>query len=210
MMSFKKVLRGLAIMAAPAAAIALTATPAQATLPTVVFTCDAGLTSPDAAACAGYYTGNLLNGSAADIQNQKDALALLGFTWGGDWTALESSTSPDLVLTKEDVGGGLSGPNKDQLNFGTTLSGLTIIGAHFGNVYGDAGNVSVFWLFNLLTPTDHITLDHKEGWSNAALYTTGQRAVPEPATWAMMLFGMGAAGVAMRRGRKARPMAQIA
>lgn len=35
-------------------------------------------------------------------------------------------------------------------------------------------------------------------------------AVPEPSTWAMMLFGFGAAGVAMRKTRKARPMAQVA
>src|SRR3954454_4058756 len=113
MMSLKKALRGLAMIAAPAAAVALSATPAQAVLPTVVFTCDAGLTSPDAAACAGYYSGNLLNGSPTDIQNQKDALALLGFTWGGNWSAMELSTSPDYVITKDDPGGGLSGPNKD-------------------------------------------------------------------------------------------------
>lgn len=33
-------------------------------------------------------------------------------------------------------------------------------------------------------------------------------AVPEPATWIMMLIGIGAAGVAMRRGRIARPQPQ--
>ena len=80
-----------------------------------------------------------------------------------------------------------------------------IIGAHFGNVAGPAGNVSVFWLFNLTTPTNFITLDDTQGFSNAALYTTGSppvRELPEPSTWAMMLFGFGAAGVAMRRSRR--------
>ena len=32
--------------------------------------------------------------------------------------------------------------------------------------------------------------------------TFGDAAVPEPSTWAMMLLGFGAAGIAMRRGRK--------
>ena len=34
--------------------------------------------------------------------------------------------------------------------------------------------------------------------------------VPEPATWAMMLFGFGAAGIAMRRSRRKAPLAQVA
>jgi hypothetical protein len=198
MKMIKNIVRAGVMIALPAAALAVT-TPAQATLPTITFTCDKTLTTPDATNCAGYYSGNLLNGSSGDVQNQQDALALLGFTWDGNWNALQNSTNPDLVL----VNGidGLSGPNHDQLNFGTILSGLTIIGAHFGNVYGDAGNVSVFWLFDLVTPTDHITLDHPDGWSNAALYTTGTPPVPEPATWAMMMLGFAGIGLGMRRRR---------
>lgn len=34
---------------------------------------------------------------------------------------------------------------------------------------------------------------------------TGSGAVPEPATWAMMLLGFGAIGMAVRRGRKQKP-----
>jgi hypothetical protein len=167
---------------------------------TVVSACDLSLPTPDAIACAGYYSGNLLNGSAEDIANQQAAIDSLpgDFQFDGDWGALADNTI--FTLT-----------NGNQLNFGETMFGLTIIGAHFGNVAGDAGNVSVFWLFDFGTEgADFVTLDDPTGWSNATLYTTGS-GVPEPATWAMMLLGFGAAGTAMRRSRRrTTAIAQIA
>jgi len=215
MNGINKILRALAIAAIPAA-LAFTAAPALASPPppdgTNIGGCDPALVTPDAVACAGYYTGNILNGSSTDILNQQNAIASLPgtFTWDGNWTALENSTSPDLVLVQGVDG--LSGPNSNQLNFGETLFGQVIIGAHFGNVAGPAGNVSVFWLFNLTSPTNFITLDNVQGFSNAALYTTEPHpGVPEPSTWAMMLLGFGAAGVAMRRSRrKTQLMTQLA
>jgi hypothetical protein len=168
---------------------------------TVVSACDLSLPTPDAIACAGYYSGNLLNGSAEDIANQQAAIDSLpgDFQFDGDWNALADNTI--LTLT-----------NGDQLNFGETMFGLTIIGAHFGNVAGDAGNVSVFWLFDFGTEgADFVTLDDPTGWSNATLYTTGDPpGVPEPATWAMMLLGFGAAGTALRRSRRTGDLLQIA
>ena len=77
----------------------------------------------------------------------------------------------------------------------------------------DAGNVSVFWLFDFgTTGANFVTLDDPTGWSNATLYTTGSPpGVPEPATWAMMLLGFGAAGTALRRSRRrTTALAQIA
>ena len=194
----------LAIMAA-ASAVAVS-TPAVAgksnvnTLPAVTHPCDVGLTTLDAIDCAGYYPQNLIAGNDADIQNQQDAIASLDgdYEWDGDWATVEATKQ----LT-------LGGPEENQLSFGQTLFGITIIGAHFGNVAGPAGNVSVFWLFDFGTEgADFITLDSPGGFSNAVLYTTGTPAVPEPATWAMMLLGFGAAGTAMRRSR--RRTAQIA
>ena len=198
------------LVASLAAAIALvSASPANAgkanvqTLQAPTAPCDLGLTTPDATACSGYYSGNLINGSPTDLQNQADAIALLP----GDYT-FDTSTWANVEATKVLT---LTGPDSNQIDFGTTLFGQTIVGAHFGNVAGPAGNVSVFWLFDFGTEgASSITLDDTQGFSNAALYTTGSApAVPEPATWAMMLMGFGAAGYAMRKRRRPR-VAQMA
>jgi len=188
------------VKAALAACALSLASPALASEP-----CDIGLPTPDATACAGYFTGNLLNGSPTDRTAQQNAIASLPgpYTWDGNWTG--------LVVDGRSI---TSLQNGNQLNFGQTMFGLTIIGAHFGNVAGPAGNVSVFWLIDFgTTGANYLTLDDPQGWSNAALYTTGTRppAVPEPATWAMMLVGFGAAGAAMRRSRRrTTTLAQIA
>lgn len=164
---------------------------------TLIGGCDNSLPSPDASACAGYYTGNILNGSPTDIVNQENAIASLPgtYTWDGDWTAL--STGGDVITSLT---------NGNELDFGQTLYGQTVIAAHFGNIQdntGHSGNVSVFWLFDFGTAgADYVTLDHTRGFSNAALYTTGSPpGVPEPATWGMMLIGFAAAGAGIRRRR---------
>lgn len=191
------------LVASLAATIALvSASPAMAaksnvqTLPAPAAPCDLGLTTPDASACSGYYSGNLINGSPTELQAQADAIALLP----GDYT-FDTSTWADVEATKVLA---LTGPGGNQIDFGTTLFGETIVGAHFGNVAGPAGNVSVFWLFDFATEgVSSITLDNVQGFSNAALYTTATPpAVPEPATWGMMLMGFGAAGYAMRKRRQ--------
>ena len=158
----------------------------------IVSTCDLGFTTPNALDCAGYYSGNLINGSPEDIANQKAAIATLDgdFVWNGIWADVEAYKI--LTLT-----------NGNQLNFGTSLFGQTIVGAHFGNIAGGVGNASVFWLFDFGTEgANSIILDNPKSFSNAVLYTTG--AVPEPATWALMILGFVAVGFAMRR--KRRPM----
>jgi hypothetical protein len=193
-----------AALAASATSPAWASKSVVSTLPAVVSACDLSLPSPDALDCAGYFSGNLINGEAGDVQNQIDAIESLDgdFVWDGNWADVEGTKQ----LT-------LGGSGSDQINFGETLFGPTIIGAHFGNVSGPAGNVSVFWLFDFGTEgADFVTLDDPTGFSNAVLYTTGDPpGVPEPATWAMMLLGFGVAGTALRRSRRKNGMiAQIA
>ncbi len=205
MKTLKTMARALALAAVPA--LAAMATPAAATpqppAGTYLGGCVDTLTTPNAIDCNGYYSQNVLNGSSADVTLQQGAISSLGGTWNGDWTALVNA---GLVLSGS---GDLSGPQNNELNFGQTMYGLTIIGAHYGNIPDPSsqyGNVSVFWLFDFGTQgANYITLNNTQGWSNAALYTTGRTpGVPEPATWAMMLVGFGAIGFAMRRRSSAR------
>jgi hypothetical protein len=68
-------------------------------------------------------------------------------------------------------------------------------------------NLGGFSLSNISFTDDSITVN----WQGLDFTTStvvslnvafGDAAVPEPSTWAMMLLGFGAAGVALRRGRK--------
>jgi hypothetical protein len=179
------------------AAIALiAATPALADAPppdgTYFGGCTTAFTNPDALECTGYYSGNLLNGSAEDRAFQDQFLALL--TGGAD--AFDGSLTAWNDLLKIESG------SADPIDFGMTLYGLQIIGAHFGNAFEtDENNVTVFWLIDFGEEGGTLTLANSQGWSNAVLYTP-PGGVPEPATWAMMLMGFGTIGVALRRRRR--------
>jgi hypothetical protein len=142
-----------------------------------------------ASACSGFFDGNVLDNSAPDVAAQTSALAALGvtFTNFNDYTKIDNLNGATV------------------LNFGTTLLGPTVIGIHFGN--GSAvGNSTGFYLFNFAQPTNSITLGIAAS-SDAVIYTRG--AVPEPATWPMMLFGFAGIGFALRRRRDRKPL-QIA
>jgi hypothetical protein len=191
----RSLLKALAAASMAVSAVAIS-TPASAANGDYLGGCDVTITTPDATACQGYYSGNILSGS--DVALQQGAIAALpgSFTWDGDWDGLVADGNVIHSLT-----------NTNQINFGETLFGETIIGAHFGNIddnLGNSGNVSVFWLFDFgTTGADYVVLDNIRGFSNAALYTTGSGGgVPEPATWAMMLVGFAGAGMALRRGRR--------
>lgn len=190
----KKILVALGAMGAVALA-----SPAYATIevsaPTAVG-CASGPLAPPADKCAGYYDNNQFSNS--NVAAQQGAIDLLLGTgnYTVDWNALIGA---GLVVSGSD----LTALNNLLANAG----GQVVLGLHWGNVPGEAGNVSAFYLWdNAAVGSIHLT--NTQGYSNAVLYrSTG--AVPEPATWAMMLLGFGAIGMASRRRRK--PMlAQIA
>jgi hypothetical protein len=181
-MTIRKSLRLLALATAPAA-IAIAA-PAHAAA-TIVTPCATATPTPTALACSGYFSGNLLDNSPTDQQNQIDALSAIGYTFNGNFNAIPAN---DIV----------SSLTSGMLSFGQTLYGITYIGIHFGDAGTGFGDRTVFYEFNFgTTGATGITLN-TNGFSNGVLYATNG-PVPEPATWAMMLFGFGAIGFALRR-----------
>ncbi len=181
--------------------LATVATPAFAAKPVVSATPTLGATScaltdisPKAASCAGWYAGNLVNGSTLAEQ----AFALNSFLG----TGLTSST-----LTWLETLPSLSG--LPGANFATALYGDTVVAFHVGAAKGAGGigyQGTAFFRFdagNLVGGLDSVGFN-RAGLSNARLYRTGKfitTAVPEPATWGMMLLGFGIVGSALRRRR---------
>jgi PEP-CTERM motif len=186
-------MRRVLTMALTAAAGFAIATPAYATIevsaPTAVG-CATGPLAPPADKCAGYYDNNQF--SNANVGAQQGAIDLLlgAGNYTVDWNALVNA------------GHVVSGSDLTALNnLLAGAGGQVLLGLHWGNVPGAAGNVSAFYLWdNAALGSIHLT--DTQGYSNAVLYTSGG-AVPEPATWAMMLLGFGGIGMAMRRSRKA-------
>ena len=143
-----------------------------------------------AIACSGFYDGNLLSGSS--IAEQTTGLAAIGFAWDGDYAGLVAAGK------KFDANGATT------LNFLPPLSGITIMGIHFGNG-GGAGNGTAFYRFDAGAALSALDLAYG-GSSGVVIYSTGeaqQGPVPEPASWAMMIGGFGLVGAAMRRQRTA-------
>jgi hypothetical protein len=184
--------------AAAVLAVALGASgAAQAALPL----CTNGDISPTASVCAGFFAGNLIDNSPADVAAQKaDLLAAFGFVWDGSTVA-----EPDLPS--------LSGTT---VNFDGLLYGETIVGMHFGKgnvAHGGVGaEATVFYEFDAgTTGLDLFAITHYVTLSNARVYSTGTApppppppppGVPEPAVWGLMLLGFGGVGTMLRSKRR--------
>lgn len=162
------------------------AAPASAVVP-IVGACSTSDLSPAAVACAGWYDGNLLNNSGTHVQDQADALATLGFTWDKNWAAID--------LTKIGVGA-----DKFTYDFPGLLDGIAYIGIHKGKGGGDGFAGTAFFKLDA-NDLDTFKLNLKGG-SDAVLYFNGGGGVPEPATWGMMILGIGIVGGAMRRSKQ--------
>jgi hypothetical protein len=213
MNGINKIVRALAITAIPAA-LALTASAASAT-PTPTPTpandpCSVNFVV-GAIACQGYYGSNLITGtvgSATTAAELADIALLLNGTASTSDSLPTNNTSgynPPYSIPDSTVLAALTGLNGSAtMNFGITLSGLTILGAHFGNnIDSDPQNVTAFWLVDLgNTSTDTLSFINGQGSSNAQIFGTGGTHLPEPSTWAMMLLGFGAIGVSLRWRRR--------
>lgn len=160
--------------------------------------------------CSGFWSGNLLSGSPADVTAQNSALnAMLG-TVGTNYYGNQLQNIGSL--------GGSS-----SVNFTSLLTGITVIGIHWGegaqifggdpNYNGNGGGTS-FYVFNAGAGVDVFNLRAPalaNGSSGATLYSTGGgcgtaevgacgTVVPEPSTYALMATGLlGLFGFARRR-----------
>lgn len=149
-------------------------------------------TSPTAATCAGYFAGNVLN--QANSSTIAAALSALGVAYTGNFADY-------LTVT------GLGGATDLSSQLGV-LTGLQTIGIHYGAGGGvnALGNVTAFYQIDFGTGG---TLTLNAPASSSVTLFTNVAAVPEPATWAMMLLGFGAIGFSTRRKQQPR-FAQIA
>ena len=151
--------------------------------------------------CVGFFGQNSNQyGTGASIVNSGNtvdpfkALSLMGFNMANSHSVVE----------KVDSWNGTA-------NFATQMTGLTVIGFHWGNYpNSEAGNVSAFYEFDFgAVGTKNLDLINTAGISNAAIiytYTGGgnvstNSVVPEPSTYAMTIAGLAAVLFATRRKR---------
>lgn len=229
-------MRKLTLLAA--AAFAATAVPASATITIGNQSVGQGQTvqfnppSPDGPTIFGYtnqtntsvtftsLTSQTLHGTDAQGQSRVEAIS------GGTQiplTSIDISLTSGLYFDYAEFNMTNAGSPGDAVQ--VTVTGYDQFGAAFSQNFGIApgdptlGNGQNFVSF-LASNGEHITHISFNNTGNSGFTDLRQlringiqgiTPVPEPATWAMMLVGFGAAGVAMRRTRRRKPLlAQIA
>jgi len=194
MMRSKHIIRALLIAGMPAA-LAIGGPANAATVLTGAGVCNQTSTTTYSNCVA--YSGNLLD--ANDIGAINTAL-----------DAVTGTSYPDVLWsTLEPTKAMVSGSGSDAtgtITFTQALLGDVILGVHFGASTSGAVERTQFYLFNFTTPTTTLSLN-TQGFSDA-VFING--AVPEPASWALMLLGFGGIGLAMRRRRRNTALMQIA
>lgn len=110
-------------------------------------------------------------------------------------TLFPSITGSEFVVTYASTGNTLSftytpGAGDPVIHY------FAIFQANKTYLYYDAAPITAGTI--ALTPL----FPNNPGWSHITFFDTGVPAVPEPATWAMMVGGFGAMGFALRRRRK--------
>jgi hypothetical protein len=204
-------------LAALASSLAL-ASAANATTTTVVV---AGTSDPF---LAGAPIGGQVNFNAGDVVdvNTDTALADSPYAFGvtaGQWLTISAVNDPTLGSVGNCPGCTSDSPaGGDPIGSSAfTTTGFTALVSGFSaplpinSLVGlfDSGSPSVFEIGNggsFLVPTGATTLylgtvDGYQWNNNVGAYDV-TLSVPEPATWAMMLFGIGAVGAGMRMNRR--------
>lgn len=160
--------------------------------------------SPTALDCSGFYAGNLLSGSGADITAQTLGLADVGLVWDGNFGAVTKINSLGGATTVT-----FSTADSNPI---ARIYGDTWIGVHFGNGARLGGQATGFWRLDAgVAGLQSLLLNITRGSSGFVVYKTGVAqsepptpgAVPEPSSWAMMIAGFGLVGAAMRRRKTA-------
>lgn len=186
-------MRRLLTSALTAAAAVSFASAASAAVPVSDGTCTSPTndTTPQAMACTGYYDGNIFNNNADNKTAITAALAGFGITYAGD-------------IAKYQGFSGLGGATDLSALFGN-LTGIQILGIHYGG--GAGGGESAFYKIDFGAAPGQPLMLNLPASSNVYRFTTTMAAVPESATWAMMLLGFGGIGMTMRSRRK--PVARL-
>lgn len=136
--------------------------------------------------CAGFSVGNLVNAGHAS-----EAAALL-------LSIGVASSGVPLVPA-----GSVSGQT---MTFSQALYGLTVIGIHVGGGSEHDGHFkesTAFYVFDAGTSGIHSIDTRFDTLSTAGLYSTMMAPVPEPATYGMLLAGLGLMGAVGRRRSRA-------